>query len=224
MYQVDSRPCAACGKTFTVYSKHPNVKTCSAACSGALRRTIPDKSCEKCGKTFRPKRNSARWCSRSCAGDNAASHRLSETRGYSIWAKMIARCYRETNDNYRFYGGAGIYVCGRWRDSVQAFIDDMGQPASKLLTIDRINTLGSYTCGKCDECKAKGSPANCRWATRHEQFRNLKRNRWYTHDGKTLILKDWAKLLGIPYLLLWNNLKKGMSFETAISGRFIVSP
>ncbi|MBC7771067.1 MAG: hypothetical protein H7210_01100 [Pyrinomonadaceae bacterium] len=83
--------------------------------------------------------------------------------------------------------------------------------------MDRINTHGHYTCGKCEECKANDAPANCRWATKAEQVRNQASNRYYTHDGKTLILKDWARLSGINYLTLWNRLNVGMAFADAIS-------
>jgi hypothetical protein len=36
-----------------------------------------------------------------------------------------------------------------------------------------------------------------------------------------MILKDWARESGIPYLTLWNRLKNGMPFADAISvGRY----
>lgn len=128
---------------------------------------------------------------------------LSRTREGGIWRKMLDRCYRKKNHNYRYYGGLGTYVCRRWRESIMAFIEDMGNAPSVGHTLDRINTFGHYTCGRCDECQAKGQPANCRWATKAEQARNAKNNLWFTHDGKTLILKDWARLLGTPYVKLW---------------------
>ncbi len=144
---------------------------------------------------------------------------LSTSREYSIWSKMRLRCYYELNSNFRFYGGVGIYVCQRWKDSFLAFLDDMGKAPSPKHTIDREETKGSYTCGKCDECKAKSQQLNCRWVTKAVQARNQKSNRYFTHEGKTLILKDWARLKGIPYLTLWNRLNTGMPFEKAISIR-----
>jgi hypothetical protein len=153
----------------------------------------------------------------SCGCGKETQGNLSTTREYNIWSKMRLRCYYELNPNYRYYGGIGTYVCQRWRDSFLAFLEDMGEALSKTHTLDRIETTGSYTCGKCDECKAEGQPLNCRWATKAEQSRNQRSNRFFTHDGKTLILKDWARLSGIPYLTLWNRLKNGMPFPDAIS-------
>lgn len=146
------------------------------------------------------------------------AHGLSRTREYSVWSKMLLRCYDSKNDNYRWYGGIGHYVCQRWRESVQAFIEDVGQAPSTKHTLDRIDTLKHYTCGKCDECKEKGDTANCRWATKAEQVRNMKNNLWFTHNGETLILKDWARKLGIRYHKLYLRIYRyGYSFEEAIA-------
>lgn len=142
---------------------------------------------------------------------------LSTTREYDIWAKMRLRCYYPLSPNYRFYGGIGTYVCKRWRGSFLDFFADMGKAPTILHTLDRKNTHGHYTCGKCEECLEKSQPANCRWVTKDVQARNQKSCRHYTHAGETLILKDWAKKAGMPYLTLWNRLNRGMPFADAIS-------
>lgn len=122
---------------------------------------------------------------------------------------MQLRCYSEVNPNYRFYGGAGIRVCQRWRDSFLAFFEDMGRVPSPKHTLDRIETTGNY------------EPGNCRWATKEVQSRNQKSNRFYTANGLTMILKDWARHVDIPYITLWNRLNVGIPFEKAIAiGRY----
>lgn len=77
---------------------------------------------------------------------------------YKIWQGMKARCHGK-NPNQR-YGGRGIIVCERWKNSFQAFVEDMGPRPSLKHSVDRINVHGNY------------EPGNCRWATPVEQANN----------------------------------------------------
>lgn len=87
------------------------------------------------------------------------THGLYKTPTYNSWRSMLARCSDSTHRNFKDYGGRGITVCSRWRESFENFLADMGErPPDKSL--DRIDTNGHY------------EPGNCRWATRTEQNRN----------------------------------------------------
>ena len=90
----------------------------------------------------------------------------------ATWLGMLARCRVGETDGREGYAGRGITVCEGWRNSFERFVADMGAPPAEDLSIDRINNDGHYSCGGCDECKARNWPANCRWATRSEQARN----------------------------------------------------
>ncbi len=82
---------------------------------------------------------------------------------YNTWRGMKKRCYRAANKDFANYGGRGITVCDRWRQSFAAFASDMGPKPTPAHSIDRINNDGNY------------EPSNCRWATVAEQHAN-KRN------------------------------------------------
>lgn len=97
---------------------------------------------------------------------------------------MIARCHNPEDDQYYLYGGRGISVCQRWRDSYKNLVADMGMPAQGM-TLERIDNNGNY------------EPENVRWATRAEQARNTRRNQNITFDGRTQILADWARETGL---------------------------
>jgi hypothetical protein len=138
-----------------------------------------------------------------CASCNAQkrTHGLAHTAEARIWKGMIRRCNDETSHRY---GGRGISVCERWRDSLLAFIEDMGPRPSDTHSLDRIDNDGNYC------------PENCRWATRHEQARNKSTNVIMECDGLVMSMAEWADLTGIPATTIATRIQKQWTFEEAV--------
>jgi hypothetical protein len=84
---------------------------------------------------------------------------------YQCWRNMISRCHCESHPRFKDWGGRGIAVCDRWRNSFHAFLEDMGVRPSTKHSIDRIDNDGNY------------EPGNCRWATRSQQQSNQRNQR-----------------------------------------------
>lgn len=135
---------------------------------------------------------------------NATKHGMYGTPIYRTWLRMIQRCHNPNNRNYDGYGGRGIKVCDRWR-KFENFFEDMGD-APKGLTLERIDNNMGY------------SPDNCMWATRKEQARNRRTTRFYTLNGETLTVSEWAKKIGISHESMRKRINK-WPLEKALTER-----
>jgi hypothetical protein len=123
---------------------------------------------------------------------------------YVVWFTMKDRCSRPRHISYAYYGGRGIKVCERWQ-KFRNFLADMGErpPGTQL---DRLNSDGDY------------EPGNCRWVTAKQNSRNRRDNVFYTHDGKSRTLPEWAELTGLPVRVLKSRVTAlGWSIERALA-------
>jgi len=116
------------------------------------------------------------------------------TPEYRAWRHMKTRCYNAKAPFWRHYGGRGIIVCDRWKNSFVNFFTDMGLRPSPKHSIDRIDNNGDY------------SPDNCQWSTKKEQARNARSNVFITYKGKTQCFSAWSEELGIIKGTLWSRI------------------
>lgn len=122
---------------------------------------------------------------------------------YSSWKSMMQRCYNTNHPRYTEWGGRGITVCDRW-DRFENFLTDMGERPEKT-TLDREDNDKGY------------SPDNCRWATRIEQAQNTKAIIWVEIDGERRCLKEWCRIRGVDYVMVYTRVRRGMDPLTALN-------
>ena len=143
--------------------------------------------------------------SREVTVKTLTTHGMIRTAEYRAWCHLRERCLNPNDISYHNYGGRGIKVCERWKDSFQNFIDDIGRKPSPKHSIDRINNDG-------DHC-----PDNCRWATRKEQINNRRVSRFVEFAGERLTVSQWSEKTGFGYGTILFRLRLGWSAEDALT-------
>ena len=131
-------------------------------------------------------------------------HGLSKTRLNRIWRRMRYRCFTETCDSFKDYGGRGITICNEWNDFTIFYSWAINNGYRDDLSIDRIDVNGNYC------------PENCRWTTQSEQMNNRRNNHFITYQGKTKTISQWAKDSNMTWHSLYKRLYRGIPFEVAI--------
>lgn len=201
--------CSACGSETAIQARHLRGGHASS-CGCEKARTLLC-GIEGCGKPHYARG----WCETHYGrwrihGDPLGGGPFQDGRKkhplYVTWIGVKNRCENKNNRAYRDYGARGISLYKPWSEDFWAFAADMPPKPSPEHTLERNDNSKGY------------SPDNCRWATRAEQARNTRRNRYLTVNGHTQLLVEWAAETGIRDSTILHRIKElGWSVEDAVT-------
>lgn len=169
---------------------------CRCECGGEIivdQSRLRTGNTRSCGCLYRDSRQSCR-----------VTHGQSGNATYRSWTAMKWRCLNPNNPYYSYYGGRGITVCERWRESFEDFLQDMRErpPGHSL---DRIDNDGNY------------EPGNCRWVLPAMQTENRRVTIWVEWRGERIRLTEAIRRSGISKDAVRSRLKLGWSLDDALS-------
>lgn len=141
---------------------------------------------------------------REIIGAQRRTHGLTRTPAYRSWRAAKERCHNPKSSAYSSYGAKGIFMCDRWRNSFEAFLEDMGERPEGM-TIDRL-----------DQCKGY-EPGNCRWATNEEQHLTRGSTRLYRWRGTWMTPRQISDAEGIPFNTLRKIVRHAPTIQAAVS-------
>ncbi|CAG4889562.1 hypothetical protein [Paraburkholderia gardini] len=115
---------------------------------------------------------------------------------YESYKSAIRRCYSQKCASYARYGGRGIKMCEKWKESFLSFLADMGKrpPGTSL---ERLDNNKNY------------EPENCVWATAKQQTRNRRDTVKIQFNESIIPLASAAELLGVSYAVAYRWMVSG---------------
>lgn len=133
------------------------------------------------------------------------THGLSNSRLYTVWCNMKARCLNPKSEHYGDYGGRGITICQEWLDDFTNFYNwAIHNGYADNLTIDRIDVNGNY------------EPSNCRWIGKISQANNKRNNKIIEYKGESKTIHQLATEYNIDYGCLRWRIENGWDVEKAL--------
>jgi len=138
---------------------------------------------------------------RSC-GCMTKKHGMTNHPTYKVWLQLRAKCLRPTSTMFKNYGAKGIRLCNKWLDFNKFYADVGDRPKNKVF--DRKDVTRDY------------EPGNVHWVSSRNN-RNDGHLKYYTHNGVTKSLSEWARKIGITRQGLWFRLNESnMTIKDAI--------
>lgn len=145
-------------KDIVLRRKHAVFQCCCGVRFISMKKQIDSGEVQSCGCHKR------QVCAEMGKKHNNWTHGMSKSREWSSWKMAKQRCFNPNATKYQNWGGSGVTMCERWKNSFEAFFEDMG-PRPEGTSLDRIDPFGNY------------EPSNCRWADDATQGKNTKRNK-----------------------------------------------
>ena len=122
------------------------------------------------------------------------SSNRSNSKEYSCWLGIKARCFNPNDTAYHNYGGRGITMYFEWKDDFEAFYKYMGDAPSPNHSIDRINENGNYEPGNVEW--GTNQTQAIRRRTRKDNTSGIKGVKWNKKD------KKWIAYIGVNHKLI----------------------
>lgn len=113
---------------------------------------------------------------------------------YIAWCAIKGRCLNPKNKDFKFYGGRGIKMCARWRDSFINFLIDVGPRPSHKHRLSRYpNKKGDYKSGNV--CWVKTQKRKIPYQQSPERRFNMQRTNAKQRGIKWQLMFDqWWKI------------------------------
>ena len=122
---------------------------------------------------------------------------------YWAWNHMLQRCFKDYENNKKYYKDRGITVCDEWKENFLAFREwSLNNGYKENLSLDRIDNNGNY------------EPKNCRWTTKEEQSNNTRSVRLIEYKGEIKSISQWARIFGIDRKTISYRLKNNWDIDS----------
>jgi len=149
-----------------------------------------------------------RGISKSCGCKGSGRRHTKSSYRYGVWRLIVSRCTNQNDKNWKDYGGRGIRLYEPWMHDMNGIFEYLGDRPSSKHKIDRIHNDGNY------------EPGNVRWATSIQQNRNRRDNIIIEYRGEKKCLSEWAGVLHMPLVTLWNRLfRQKLSVDQAFTAK-----
>lgn len=124
---------------------------------------------------------------------------------YVTWCAIKQRCLNPKNRKYPKYGGSGISICDKWKESYDAFLCDVGRKPKDCSSLDRIDNSRNY------------EPGNVRWADSKTQVRNREVTQFVLVEGKFISVAELSEQSVVEYYNFHKRLRLGWSLQDALT-------